>query len=364
MTIVRLKGLNIVRAKGKRYVYLRGARPPYRFKAELGTPEFLAEYQAVRQAAPVRSTPGTLGALIDAYRASPEFRGLADRTRRDYDGVFDWLKPNRALPLSQFTSRYMLLVRDKAFKARKRRFANYVVQLFSVLCNWGRPRGFLEGNPAHRLPKIRRPQSLPRANRPWTPQEQEAVLARCSPELLPIVALGAFAGLREGDAVAFPWSGYDGKTLRFKQRKTGALVELPAHPRLKAILDAVPRRSPTLATTKAGRPWTQNSFRASFFAMLAELKAEGQVGEGLTFHGLRHTVGQMLAEAGCDTRTIAAVLGHRSEVMARLYAETEDRRRRTAEAMRKVTRLERKKDARLQNRRTGSAKPPTEGSVS
>jgi integrase len=352
-SVIRLTGLNRVRSKGKRYIYDRktGERLP-----DEGTPEFFDAYMRLRANPPDKALAGTLGGLIDAYRASPEFQGLSDRTRKDYDNVFDWLKANRSLPLDRLTSKYMLLVRDKAFKARKTRFANYVVQLFSILSNWGRPRGFIEGNPGHRLPKIRRSKSLPRANRPWTPQEQEAVLARCSPTLLPVVALGVFAGLREGDAVVFPWSGYDGTNIRYKQRKSGALVELPAHSRLRAILDAVPKRCPILATTRAGTPWTQNGFRAAFFAMLRDLKAEGAVGEGLTFHGLRHTVGQMLAEAGCDTRTIAAVLGHRSEVMARHYAEAEDSRRRTKDAMQKVTRLERKRHAQLQNSRTRSAK--------
>jgi hypothetical protein len=46
----------------------------------------------------------------------------------------------------------------------------------------------------------------------------------------------------------------------------------------------------------------------------------------------------MLDEAGCDTRTIAAVLGHRSEVMARHYSEEGDRRRRAVVAIRKLER--------------------------
>jgi integrase len=59
---------------------------------------------------------------------------------------------------------------------------------------------------------------------------------------------------------------------------------------------------------------------------------------GLTFHGLRHTVGKNLAEAGCDTRTIAAFLGHKTEDMAKLYAAEEDQRRRTTDGMEKLER--------------------------
>jgi integrase len=72
------------------------------------------------------------------------------------------------------------------------------------------------------------------------------------------------------------------------------------------------------------------------------LEKAGEVGAGLTFHGLRHAAGKALDEAGCDTRTIAVVLGHRSEVMARLYSEEGDRRRRAIVAIRRLERRTKK----------------------
>jgi integrase len=87
-----------------------------------------------------------------------------------------------------------------------------------------------------------------------------------------------------------------------------------------------------------GQPFTEDGFRSRFFKFLRVLVAKGQLQPGLTFHGLRHTVGKMLAEAGCDTRTIAAVLGHRTEAMARKYSEAENRKRRTTSAIKKLER--------------------------
>jgi integrase len=85
-----------------------------------------------------------------------------------------------------------------------------------------------------------------------------------------------------------------------------------------------------------------------FFRLIRRLEAEGRIGSGLTFRGLRHTAGKMLDEAGCDTRTIGVVLGDRSEVMARHYSEEGDRRRRgggdqeaRAETNQKMNRVER-----------------------
>lgn len=362
--VTRFKGLNKIRKKGRTYVYLRATG--YAFKAAFGSPEFLAEYLAVTAALPPKAAPRSLGAMIAAYRASHEFLGLAARTRQQYDDVFHYLKPNHALPVEGLTPAYVLKARDKALSARRAWFANSLVAVLSVLCNWGRPRGMIDANPAEGVPKIRRPRSLPKANRPWTPAEEEAVMRRAGHLAVPI-ALARFAGMRQGDAISVPWSAYDGRALRFQQGKTGGVVELPVHPSLKAILDTTPRTSVTIAATMKRirtadpeavqhRVWTGSGFRASFFKLIRQLRAEGLVGPGLTFHGLRHTCGTWLAEAGADTRTIAAWLGQKSENMARHYSEQEDTRRRTDAALRRT--LERKRDGDLQTSGEGSANLP------
>jgi integrase len=52
-----------------------------------------------------------------------------------------------------------------------------------------------------------------------------------------------------------------------------------------------------------------------------DLEAKGLIGPGLTIHGLRHTVGTLLAEAGCDLDTIRRVLGQNTLVVAQHYSE-------------------------------------------
>jgi integrase len=61
-------------------------------------------------------------------------------------------------------------------------------------------------------------------------------------------------------------------------------------------------------------------FAASWGKLRRALEAEGVIA-GLTSHGLRHTFGARLREAGADDRTIADILGQRSASMARHYSE-------------------------------------------
>ncbi|MGA7518550.1 MAG: tyrosine-type recombinase/integrase, partial [Pseudolabrys sp.] len=61
----------------------------------------------------------------------------------------------------------------------------------------------------------------------------------------------------------------------------------------------------------------------------------GNVGAGLTFHGLRHTVGTVLVEAGCDIDTVRRWLGQKTLAMAIHYSETADTSRRMKDVLKR-----------------------------
>jgi integrase len=81
------------------------------------------------------------------------------------------------------------------------------------------------------------------------------------------------------------------------------------------------RRSPNCSQHTRGFPWTETGFNASFRTFKKELGREGLIGTGLTPHGLRHTLGARLREAGADNRTIADILEQKSTSMAQHYSE-------------------------------------------
>jgi integrase len=337
--VIRMKGVKRVLSKGRVYYYHR--RTMTRRAGEPGTTEFMDGLAAAERGSTAPPPlPGTLDALIGAYRAAPEFTGLAARTKADYQKVFDYLKPLGPLPLGEVDRAFLYAVRDKAFGRKKRRFANYVLQVLSRLFNWGKSRGIALDNPAADVETIRRPRDAPTVNRRWTDAEFKTVMAEAADGMRIAIGLGGYIGFREGDAIAVAWSRYDGTAFEVNQGKTGAPLWVPVHRELKLLLDAWKSRrsSPIIVVGAKGRPYTQTGFQTMFFGLLRRLKAEGKIGEGLSFHGLRHTVGNRLAEAGCDTRTIAAMLGQRTTAMAEHYSRAADRKHLVREA---VTKLER-----------------------
>jgi integrase len=287
----------------------------------------LARLEALR-AADNDPKAGTLGALIAAYRSSPEYARLADRTRHDYDLVFNYLKPLDRMPMVQLDTAAVIGIRDKAFAQKKRRFANYVLQVLGVILGWGRLHKLAPvSNPAHGIPKIPRPRDLPRANRPWNDAETDAVLEAAQGGLRVAISLAVYAGMRGGDIVRVTWAAYDGSVLEWKQGKTGGDVWLPCLPELKIILDTAPRTATTIATQQNGRPMTEWGLRRAFRTLTQRLMREGKVSPGLTLHGRRHTLGDKLMELGGDLEMVRAVLGQRSMSASMHYSAGASRKR-------------------------------------
>lgn len=278
--------------------------------------------------------PGTLGMLIKRYRASPRFKKRADRTRNDYQEVFDWLQPIDDTPLERFTRGFVAKLRDKAETQKRFRFANKVRSVLSLLFNWGLEYEYVKENPVEGVSLAERPKSLPDANRPWTDAEREIVLAELPQHMGLPFGLMMFYGLDPQDALALPKTAISAAGIDTRRQKTGQPVYLPIFEPVAAALAAAPKHDAiTLCANSRGRPWTYNGFSTNWSKLKKKLEKGGKVQPGLTLKGLRHTVGTILAEMGKDDGTIALVLGHATEAMAKHYSRRADRSKQAAAAV-------------------------------
>lgn len=342
--IVRIRHIKKARgANGEVYYYDRISGK--RIKAAHGTPAFVAEVADLRkqvESAKLEMTKpeGTWGWLVEYWRSTPEWKEqIQQSTKDDYLRVLNYLSYLDAVPLTKFDAATIVKIRNKAYDSHKRRFANYVLAVISRAWNVGRAAGKTpHGNPTSKEQKIRRPKHLPDRNRPWSAAEFATVFEAMPDRLQVAMALAMWAGWREGDVCRMKRSAYNGAEIQGRQGKTGDLVWLPAHSSLKLILDAELERLPRLkdaplVMSLRGTHFTTSGFKASFFKIMRKLKAEGKVEPGLTFHGLRTTLATAIADAGGDTRDIAAALGHATEAMAVHYARNAEKKRRGARAI-------------------------------
>lgn len=355
MTTVRIRGIKQYRhpKTGILYTYHRASGK--RIGAEFGTPAFFEELAAIekasQKAAPI---PGTLGLIIADYMRSPDWEALADATRKTYERVFHILKPIHDMPLAKMDRQFILSMRDKKLRSKHGVWtANYAVTVLSIIFSFARDRGVIPSNPlAEQVRKIKRPRDAETANRPWTEEECRIVLERAPPHIRLPLAVAMTAGLRKGDFLTVQLSSIRDGHIVVRTSKRGVPIAVPLHP---ILVDAIAQRpasdSDVLCVSSRGQPWTAMGFNASWGTFRRALEAEGVIGRGLTCHGLRHTLGTRLREAGADDRTIADILGQRSTAMARHYSENAAL---PDQAKALVTGL----------KHTGKQKPETNGQVS
>jgi integrase len=110
---------------------------------------------------------------------------------------------------------------------------------------------------------------------------------------------------------------------RSTRHKTGVAVEMAVADDLQKALAATPRKHITVINTEYGKPYTVDGF--SRF-MRDAISAAGLPLECQP-HGLRKTLGRLMADAGCTAHEIMASLGHTTLAEAERYTREADRRR-------------------------------------
>jgi integrase len=305
---VRLKGVSSATktlSDGRKVHYFYAWRGGPRLEGAPGSPEFIASYQAAVAQRP-RPAAGNLASLLDAYRDSEAFRGLAPKSAKDYARLLDAIgRQFGDMPLNLIGAAGargdFLAWRDELARA-SRRGADYTFAVFARALSWGADRGLIADNPLKRHGRVYKGS---RAESVWTEADEAKLLACASSPIALAFMLTLWTGQRQGDLLRLGWGAYDGRFIRLRQSKTGVRVAIPVGAPLKAILDATPRLSPVIITSTEGRPYTSDGFRATW-----RKTCERAGVSGLTFHDLRGTAVTRLAVAGATEMEIATITGH------------------------------------------------------
>ena len=340
MVRVPISGVKSYESRGRLFHYHRATKT--RLREPYGSVEFLIELRELdklvearkRNPAAKRQVPGTLGWLFIEFKKSPAWtNNLGERSRRDYQKIFSWLERIDDKPLREITSKRCLALIEEAFRQKKRSFANRLLELMKLVFNWAIPRvEHVKINPFDKIKKFARPKDLPEANRAWSHAEQRVVIAEAEGPLLVTLGLCMFACFRVGLAVTASRDIYDGERFKFRF-KSEDWHTLPVHSALKKILDETPAIGPTFVAKPNGEAYTESGLEWKFRQLRVRLEREGKVKPGLTYHGLRHSAGNVLADLGADSKTIAAMLGQVSEAAATHYSRGADRRRKGEKAV-------------------------------
>lgn len=298
--------------KTYRYVRVRG-RLSARLPDDPNSPEFLEAYAAeLRRMAStgprrVSHADGSVGWLIEAYRASPAFQGLRPRTRQAYDTELARLEPVLPFPAADIRRSHLNAIRDTL--ADKPRMRQMFGQVCSLLWRFGIRELELDcENPAALFRRDGKAESY----KPWTADQLAAFEASEMPTWLRTAyMLARYTGARRGDICRMTRADRVDGGILVAGSKTSNPIWVPEHPRLTAYLDA----NPAIVLVSDDR----GSIRPERLSKALRCHCDAIGLDGCHLHGLRHTAGTALAEAGCSPHEIAAVLGHKGLQMVEHY---------------------------------------------
>jgi integrase len=275
----------------------------------------------------VAAPPGSLPWLIRMYRQDARFTGLTPDVQRNYGyhlGTIEAWSERFGHPPAATLTRKDVKAFAKTMAAMPAAAKN-LIGVLRVLFAFGVDEGELQSNPAVNM---RMKHNLPR-HQVWAPEQIDAVIAKAEeigrPSIGLAVALAHNLGQREGDILHMAWSQFDGSKIRLKQRKTGALLDVPCTQQLIDVLAATPRTGTLMVireqttNSRNGCRYPSRAYKSMTFALdfRAIARAAG-IPDDLQYRDLRRTAVVRLAEAGCSVPEIAAISGHSIERTAQI----------------------------------------------
>lgn len=327
--------VHCVRSRGKTYYYYhpnRGtaiAGPRVRIPGEPTNPDWWDAYrEAAELPRPVARTD-TFSALIKAYKASPEWAGMAESTQTEWSRYLTRVEAVWGdLQVRGIEPKHVLALRDKY--AATPAAANNLLKALTGMLSWSVPRGWRKDNPCREVRYLD-------GGDPYEAWDRaEITLAR---QKLPLhlwipICLAYYTGQRQSDVLDMGWNKIKGGMVEVLQQKTKKWVWIPLHRDLQAEIARVPRTSVKICTTSRGTPWACGRSYASSLAL--ELKANDDLAplRKRVFHGLRKSAVVALLEAGCSPAEVSAITGQTLQ-MVEHYARDINQKRLATSAIAK-----------------------------
>jgi integrase len=310
---------------GRPVWYVRRNGKRIRLRAEYGTPEFEAEYQAALARSPKPQkgevAGGTLAWLVERYRETGDWQSLSLATKRQRENILKQVLASAGdKPIARITTDTIAAGRDRRIKTPFQ--ARHFLDTMRGLFRWAAKAKLVKADPTAGVedPAVPKTEGFP----VWT-EEHVSAYEKCWPigtrQRVWLDVL-LYTGLRRGDAVRFGKQHVRDSVGTIKTEKTGTEVTLPILPVLAETLAAGPCGDLTFIVTANGRPFTKESFGNAF------KKACRKAGiANRSAHGLRKIAATRAADNGATEHALKAIFGWTTGRMAGLYTRDSDRRR-------------------------------------
>jgi enterobacteria phage integrase len=330
MTNLRLQYVNeYLDRHGKRRRYFRRGSKRGVLPGEVGSPAFMAAYQALLGDSPVTPSTtkieGSLGLLITEFYGSRPFRNLKQSSQRTYRAALEPLARAHGHRTARITHKHATkLIADIGDK--KPAMANLTKKVLQTVFKYAVKADWVESNPIIGIDSFKIGEY-----HTWSEGELQTFEKRwpVGTRQRLAYALLLYSTQRVGDVVKMHRSDLVAGELHVIQQKTGAELYLPFVQEMQQALVAIPATGLTLLTREDGRQMT----RAGLTALMRRAVAEAGLPARCVPHGLRKAGIRRMAEAGRSVNQIAAVSGHKSLREVQRYTAAADQRKLARDAL-------------------------------
>ncbi|MBY5733537.1 tyrosine-type recombinase/integrase [Rhizobium leguminosarum] len=174
--------------------------------------------------------------------------------------------------------------------------------------------------------------------RAWTEAERAQFEKRWPIGTAPRTCYGLalWLGNRRSDVSRLTWPmfNFDRRQVTIQTKKGDKELILPITPMLLEILAPLDRSKPFVLLNAYGNPYSEKSLTG----MMAHWTKMAGMPPGCTLHGLRKTLGKLLAESGSTTRQLMEMLGHDDIEHAELYSREASQQKLARDGMAKLSR--------------------------
>ncbi|QPF88615.1 tyrosine-type recombinase/integrase [Bradyrhizobium commune] len=313
--------------KGRTYLSFRiGKGPRVKLPDDPTSQEFRDAYAAAMaggagpKPAVKKDAAGTIGALIAAYKSSGQYGGLSETSKSGYASRLEQIRVDHGhravagLNKDRITSFILDPLTDRPGAALD------TLKKLRILIQFAISKEWLKHDPSQGIKR-------PKGNevRSWTDAELAAFERRwpIGTKQRTAYALMLNMGTARVDTHVLTWPQVDDGAC-YRRHKTGVQVDMAISEDLQRALTATPRKHVCVLITEWGKPFTVDGFSGW---MRDAITAAGISDLTCRPHGLRKTLGRLLADAGCSAHDIMAALGHTTLAEAERYTREADRRR-------------------------------------
>jgi len=328
VAVLKLKYVNEYRdRRGKLRRYFRKGSTRGALPGEVGSPEFMAAYQAFLgdRPAPTTKISGSLGLLVTEFYGSRAFRDLKASSKQTYRAALEPIAKQHGHRTARITHRHAAKVIAEIGET-KPAMANLTKRVLQAVYKYAVKAGWVDANPIIGIAPFKGG-----THHTWTEGELKTFETRwpLGTRQRLAYALLLCTGQRVGDVAKMNRADVVGGELHVVQQKTGAELHLPFAVDIQRALQAYPAKGLTLIGREDGKPMT----RAGLTRFMADAIAKAELPAKCVSHGLRKAAMRRLAEAGKTTKQIAAVSGHKSLREVERYTDAAEQRKLAKDAM-------------------------------